>query len=278
MKNELTVQNREDKLVALTGGAGLSPEEIAEELGGDIPEYPRVKIPAGGAISFEIPSDDPERPDAEKAIVGVVVHHHKSNSYWASGDLSDTPPDCNSMDGLHGNGTPGGDCTVCQLNCFGSGEGGVGKACKNMERIYILREGDIIPLVLFLPPTSLHNWKNYKVRLVTKGKRVCDVFTEISLLKKTSKDGKPYAEAQFKSIGELSLDMAQKSYRFRQSVKELVQAGYDATIGANMEPNRSTEVPKSPIQVDAETGEVIETSAAEVIDEVMDEGTGEAIE
>lgn len=229
-------------LVALSGEGGLTPEEIAEELGGDMPEYPRVKIPAGGGVSFEVPGDDPESPDSVKKLIGVVVHHHKTNAYWVGKELSDAPPDCSSTDGINGRGTPGGSCAACPLNQFGSGEGGAGKACKNMERLYILQENRLLPLALSLPPTSLRNWKNYKTLLITKGKRVCSVFTEITLTKQTSRDGITYSEAVFR-IGEpLPPELSSLSYQYRQGVKEIVAAGFDGE-------------PK-PL-VDHDTGEVI---------------------
>ena len=64
------------------------------------------------------------------------------------------PPDCCSFDGVTGEGEPGGACRKCPLNQFGSGENGA-KACKNRRRIYVLREGEIFPLLLSLPTGSL---------------------------------------------------------------------------------------------------------------------------
>ena len=38
--------------------------------------FPRVKIPGGGSLQFEIPSDDPENPDYTKYIEGVILYNH----------------------------------------------------------------------------------------------------------------------------------------------------------------------------------------------------------
>lgn len=245
MANELMNTTEEMGLTVLTGGNGLTPEEIAEELGGDMPDYPRVKIPSGGAVVFEVPGDDPENPEPAKELCGVVVFHNKANAYWANSELSDAPPDCASDDGICGVGNPGGCCDTCPMNQMGSGEGGKGKACKNMERLFILMPGGFLPLSLSLPPTSLKAWRTYKTMLVSKSKRVCDVFTKITLTKKQNKAGQPYAEAVFKIGQALTPELAHKAYEYRQSVRAMLEA--QKRTGAS-----------GGVTVNAETGEVIE--------------------
>ena len=51
----------------------FSAEELAEDADGLQMSFPRVKIPAGGTLQFEMPSDDPDNPDYEKTLVGVIV-------------------------------------------------------------------------------------------------------------------------------------------------------------------------------------------------------------
>ena len=239
----------EMKIAALdTSEAMLSPEAIAEELGGDTPTYTRVKMPSGGGIAFEVPGDDPENPDVQKEIKGIIVWHHKSNAYWASGNTdTDTPPDCASLDGISGQGDPGNSCALCPYNEFGSGEGGRGKACKNMERLYILCEDNILPYVLALSPTSLNAWRNYKTMCITKGKRVCDVVTSITLSKRENSAGQPYSVAVFKISGPLSPEMARAAYEYRQGVKAMVSAGHDTIQDVAV-----------PFEADPATGEVVE--------------------
>ena len=203
-----------------------------------------MKIPSGGGAYFEVPGDDPENPESVKEIRGVVVHHSKANAYWADSELSDSPPDCASDDGVCGAGNPGVSCETCPLNQMGSGEGGKGKACKNMERLFILTPGRFLPLSLSLPPTSLQGWRTYKTMLVAKSRRVCDVFTKISLTKAQNKTGQPYAKAVFK-IGEtLPPELAHKAYEYRQSVRAMLDA------------KRTAAAPQG-VRVDAQTGEVI---------------------
>ena len=51
----------------------FSAEELAEDADGLQMSFQRVKIPAGGTLQFEMPSDDPDNPDYEKNLVGVIL-------------------------------------------------------------------------------------------------------------------------------------------------------------------------------------------------------------
>lgn len=60
----------------------FSAEELAEDADGLQMSFQRVKIPAGGTLQFEMPSDDPDNPDYEKTLVGVILHNHATCAYW----------------------------------------------------------------------------------------------------------------------------------------------------------------------------------------------------
>lgn len=115
----------------LEGGGEFTSEELAEDIDGLSMNFQRVKIPAGGVIQFELPSDDPENPDYAKTLSGVILYNHSTYAYWPEGDEYDdnVPPLCSSVDGKQGIGTPGGLCQTCALNRFGSASDGRGKAC-----------------------------------------------------------------------------------------------------------------------------------------------------
>ena len=109
----------------------FSAEELAEDADGLQMSFQRVKIPAGGTLQFEMPSDDPDNPDYEKTLVGVILHNHATCAYWPAGSEydDDTTPLCSSVDGKVGIGTPGGACAACVMNRFGSApDGSKGKA------------------------------------------------------------------------------------------------------------------------------------------------------
>ena len=82
----------------------FSAEELAEDADGLQMSFQRVKIPAGGTLQFEMPSDDPDNPDYEKNLVGVILHNHATCAYWPAGSEydDDTTPLCSSVDGKVG--------------------------------------------------------------------------------------------------------------------------------------------------------------------------------
>lgn len=207
-------------------GFGLTPQEVWEELAGDMPDYPTIKIPAGGITSFEVPSDDPENPEMEKTLTGVIVYHHKSNAWWdGNGEpVEGQQPDCVSSDGVTGVGRPGGECASCPLNAFGSGEGGHGKACKNTERLYMVMEGSVLPYRINVSPASLKAYRGYKTSQVMKGRKICDIVTEISLKKVTNAAGQPYAECVFRCVDLLDPETKELARKKCEEVKVLAHS------------------------------------------------------
>lgn len=205
-------------------------EMLSEELDGlgSVP-FDQVKIPAGGGRAFEVPSDDPDNPDTETELVGIIIDHHPTNGYWrdpySGGSVS---PDCSSMDGKIGVITETGcvrGCDSCPFNQFGSADDGNGKACKNMHRIYLLREGEMLPIILTLPPTSIKPFKEYlakRVLLAKPPKRCWQVITKITLKTDTSSAGIKYSKAVFTKVGVLDNPDAVKPTV--EGIKALIQA------------------------------------------------------
>ena len=172
-------------------------EAFASELGGMDISFDRVSIPAAGGQAFEVPGELPGETDMVKDFSGVILFHHPMFTYYRerfSG--GNNAPDCGSYDGNVGVGNPGGVCATCPLNQFGSGENG-GKACKNKRRIYVLREGELIPILLVLPTGSMKEFSVYVKRLLAKGKKSNSVVTKFSLKKVTNASGIAYSQAQF---------------------------------------------------------------------------------
>ena len=172
-------------------------EALTSELGGMDISFDRVSIPAAGGQAFEVPGELPGETDMVKDFSGVILFHHPMFTYYRerfSG--GNNAPDCGSYDGITGVGNPGGVCANCPLNQFGSGENG-GKACKNKRRIYVLREGELIPILLVLPTGSMKEFSVYIKRLLAKGKKSNSVVTKFSLKKVTNASGIAYSQAQF---------------------------------------------------------------------------------
>lgn len=193
-KNELAVQ--ENNFIVPSERLEID----TEDLDGLTLTFDKVSIPSGGGQMWELPgSDNPDEPEYSKEIVGVIVDHHPVNAYFEDDYNGQAqPPACSSMDGKCGIGCPGGSCASCMLNKYGSADDGKGKKCKNLRRIYILRSGEILPILITLPPTSIKNFSDYiSKRIVMKGMKACDVVTKMSLTMEKSQTGIKYSKVQF---------------------------------------------------------------------------------
>ena len=97
-QNNALAEQKTFMLPAAIPEGEFTQEELAEDMDGLQMSFPRIKIPAGGALQFEIPSDDPESPDYEKTLVGVILSNFPNNAYWPEGsEYDDTAtPLCSS--------------------------------------------------------------------------------------------------------------------------------------------------------------------------------------
>lgn len=207
--NNQNTEMMERKVFALPNlvtGSVFTDEELADSADGLNLSFLRVKIPGGGAIQFEIPTDNPENPDYTKTLEGVIVYQHNTNSFWPEGHDYDenVPPQCQSMNGRLGIGQPGGLCVSCPYNQFGSGSNGKGKACKNMRTLYLLRSGEYLPIQLTLPPTSLRPFSEFSnIAFLSRRRAACGSVVQIGL-KKASNGKDDYSVATFRKIHDFS--------------------------------------------------------------------------
>lgn len=220
---EVAVVNENFNLVTLEGAIA---EAIVEEMDGlgSVP-YDRVKIPSGGGIAFELPGEDDEDTESATELVGVILYHHPVNAYWKDKfGGGNEQPDCSSYDGKQGIEKETGvinNCAECPHNQFGSGENGSGKACKNAHRIYMLREGNPVPLILSLPPTSLKYMRDYiSKKILLKGMRSYHAVTKITLKKEKSAAGITYSRAAFTFIGKLATDQIAAAEAMAAAIKQ----------------------------------------------------------
>lgn len=174
-----------------------SNEKAAKEMAGFPPSFDRIKIPSGGGTNFELPSLTGDDTEATKEICGVVLHHHPMQTYFR-GKYSggNEKPECYSLDAEYGVGKPGGACEECSLNRFGTGENN-SKACKKKHRIYLLREGEIFPVILDLPTGSVRDFGVYLRRLMSRGMFSDGVVTRFGLKRATNSTGIVYSQATF---------------------------------------------------------------------------------
>lgn len=203
----------------------FTQEELAEDMDGLQMSFPRVKIPAGGALMFELPSDDPENPDYVKNLEGVILFNHPNNAYWPEGSEYDdsATPLCSSVDAKQGIGEPGGSCISCALNQFGSAAEGAGKACKNMRVLYLLRSGEFMPLQVTLPPTSLKPFREFMNQSFMLRRRATYGSVVQIGLKKMSNGKDDYSVATFRRLYDFSGEELAQIRQFADGFKEQIR-------------------------------------------------------
>ncbi len=224
---------------------------MAEELDGLNMTFDRIKIPSAGSTVFELPGEDADEPDAVKEFSGVILWHHPLFAYYKNAYVGgNNPPDCGSFDGTTGVGNPGGDCSKCPYNQFGSGANG-SKLCKNRRRIYILREGEIFPLLLSLPTGSLKEFTRYIKRLLGKGYKSNMIVTRFSLKKTVNSGGITYSQAQFVIDRPLKKEEQAVIAKLSEQIKGVsLKVGYDV--------EETAEGTDFPDNIDPETGEILQ--------------------
>ena len=228
IQNNTAVDVYQDFILPTALDSDFSSEDLADDMDGLQMTMQRVKIPGGGNLQFEIRGDDPDNPDYERKLVGVILHHHFANAYWPEGSEYDdsVPPLCQSFDGKQGYGVPGGGCAACAFNQFGSTANGSGKACKNMQQVYLLRSGEYLPLQLSLLPTSLRPFNDFlNLAFVARKRPSYTAIVEIGL-KRAESGGYTYSVATFRKVRDLDGDdlAALKSYveNFKEQIKTIL--------------------------------------------------------
>jgi hypothetical protein len=197
------------------GGANLRPFDLD-----------RVKVPSGGGIAWEVPSL--KGPQVVQTLEGIILHMRDTRSYWATKlgtGGGNNPPDCSSSDLLVGVGKPGGPCQHCAFAQFGSaknqdGTDGKGQACKQSKLLLFLRQDDVIPLAVIVPPSSLRNAGKYFLRLAGASLPYQAVVTQLRLKKTRNAGGIEYAEIDFALGRELNEEEIGKSMAIAEAMRQ----------------------------------------------------------
>lgn len=133
----------------------------------------RAKWPTGGGSMFEFKAGG-----GSKDIEGILILRQPVKVYWKE-KFAETgggqPPDCFSMDNVSGhgdNGEPGTihDCAKCPLAEWGTatnekGEATAGKACRQVTRAFMLRDGKTLPMLVPVPPSSYKAMQFYVLNM-----------------------------------------------------------------------------------------------------------------
>ncbi len=215
---------------------GLSEEDLAElkDQMEDLEDESgiscrMIKIPAGGKLAYEVQGDEEGEEEYLKEIDGVVIFTHRLNGYWpnafgTSNNPEDKIPVCSSMDGKNGLNTQTGaleDCEHCPFNAYGSDtKGGKGKACKNMRRIYLMRNGDPNFYLLTVPPTSIKEVNKTLNRILAKGTPYTGLLLTFKLAKATNANGIDYSTVVIEKKGLLPPEIAAAAKEMRRQIKD----------------------------------------------------------
>ena len=200
-------------------------EAVKENIGNDKitdRDLDRITVPLGGGLTWTVPTLSGE--DSVKTLDGIIVHWTSPRAYWKAGmdTGGTTPPDCASPDGENGYGTPGGDCFYCPLSQWNSGEGGVGKACKEKRMIFLLRPNDLLPIVVQGPSTSITPIKQYLIRLASQGMPFWSVMTNLSLEKAQSGTGIAYSRIIPRSLGPVAEEQRDLLKQYVDAIKPII--------------------------------------------------------
>lgn len=174
MSEKKTTEVQEEKALAIQTPASsfaimtseISFKDVIEEnLGGSafsVFDLDTIKVPAAGSTNWEIPTL--EGTESAKTVDGVIVGKRTVRSFFNKPfDGSGEPPLCASQDGEIGYGDPlekgvseRRSCASCPMNQWGSDpKGGKGKACTEKLMLFMLRETEMLPAVVVVPPSSL---------------------------------------------------------------------------------------------------------------------------
>ena len=192
----------------------------------------RAKWPTGGAQFFEIGTRAPA-----KEIEGVLISRQPVRVYWRvkyGSDGGGNPPDCYSMDNETGhgdNGEPGPvhDCQTCPLSEWGTatndkGEPAAGKACRQVTRLFMVEGGNMLPMLVPVPPSSYKDAQTYVLRLASRRTPYHAVVTKIGLKQEKSKGGVTYSRATFETVRDLDDAERVQVQAYRDSILPFLNA------------------------------------------------------
>ena len=185
----------------------------------------RIKIPAGGGTTWTIQGLDGE--EMLKELSGIIIAWRDTRAYWSvpmEESDGNMPPDCYSLDARTGEGDPGGNCHKCPNAEFGSGSKGEGQACKLVRQLFLVREDNLLPEIVHLPPSSLKPARQYFLRLASKGVPCYSVITKLALEKTKNTQGIVYAKAALTSGGRLTPEQTQRAKEYAALIDPFLKA------------------------------------------------------
>jgi hypothetical protein len=182
--------------------------------------FDTIKSPTGGTTVFTVPGLTGD--EIEKELTGIILDYTTPRAYWNTPDpIEGVTPVCYSKDSL--TSFEGKACSQCEHNMFGSKNGdSQAKACKESVELFLLRQDNIMPVIVRIPVTSKHIFQKYLMRLVSKMISVNGVVTRITLEKAANKTGQAYAQFNFEAVSLLKPEETTTAKAFGQKFMEIL--------------------------------------------------------
>jgi len=198
MSKAITTTENQYAIIGQLEGQSLT--ELLEEnfgpSGGVQPQdLDRISVPTGGAKMWTVETVEGE--ESVKTIEGVIITHADRRAYYSTAyDGSNNPPDCSSDDGMIGTTVEGDTrlCKGCPFDQWGSKDGGRGKACSQRKNLLVLQGGELLPVVISVPPSSIADMRKYITRLTKAGLGVSSVVTRLGLVGAQNDGGIKYSK------------------------------------------------------------------------------------
>lgn len=200
------------------------PDLLREVLGPgaelDVFSLPRVRVPAGGGLTWELPDGT-----TAQTLQGTIILVRRTRAFWREPFSSGggNPPDCWSEDAVTGRGDPGGECARCPFAQWGSatgpdGQRRRGQACRLITRVFLLPPGNLLPILIPAPPSSKKAVDSYVVSLLSRGLAYWRVTTAIGLERARSREGIGYSRLTLRMEGTLSPEQARWIEEYRGAI------------------------------------------------------------
>lgn len=203
-------------------GIEMLSEVLAENIGEgglQLRNLVRVPMPAAGSTAWEIPDPLTGQTEMTQEIIGTWAFWQTARVYWiptADGSLTGEPPDCSSADGKvpvpgglfaadgeNAARNPAGRCATCPMSKWGSSTKGKGQACAERKLLFINRPGELLPLYISAPPTSLDPLTAFMIPLSMRHMRHYSSFVFGLSLTKQEKNGNKYSVLKPRLVGML---------------------------------------------------------------------------
>ena len=221
------ISDIKDAVVANLGDSGMTASD-----------FERIKIPAGGSTAWTLQGLDGE--EMVKELTGIIVAWRDTRAYWSvpmEQSEGNMPPDCYSLDARTGIGKPGGDCLKCPFAQFGSNPRGEGQACKLVRQLFFLREDNLLPEIVNLPPSSIKPARQYFMRLASKAVPCYSLITKIGLEKTKNAQGIVYSRATFTSGGRLTPEQAARVKEYAAMLQPFLESAPSAPTVRDVQSN-----------------------------------------